>query len=65
MAEASGIRVLKRFARTLARYRTATQWNAPGPLLRLHAGLESPTDLIADLEQGFKQLADEGTNSTT
>ena len=38
------------------RYRTATQWNAPGPLLRLHAGLESPADLIADLEHGFNQL---------
>jgi cystathionine beta-lyase/cystathionine gamma-synthase len=33
--------------------------------LRLHAGLESPTDLIADLEHGFNQLADQGTNSIT
>jgi cystathionine beta-lyase len=47
------------------RYRTATPWNAAGPLLRLHAGLESPADLIADLEHGFNQLADQGTNSIT
>lgn len=36
--------------------RTATRWNAPGPLLRLHAGLEDPEDLIADLEGGFARL---------
>lgn len=27
-----------------------------GPLLRLHAGLEAPTDLIADLEQAFQAM---------
>jgi cystathionine beta-lyase len=27
-----------------------------GPLLRLHIGLESPADLIADLERGFAAL---------
>lgn len=47
------------------RYRTATQWNAPGPLLRLHAGLESPADLIADLEHGFNQLGDQAPDSTS
>ena len=26
----------------------------PGPLLRLHIGLEDPGDLIADLETGLK-----------
>jgi cystathionine beta-lyase len=31
------------------RIRTATQWNAEGPLVRLHIGLEDPADLIADL----------------
>ncbi|MCF8470981.1 MAG: cystathionine beta-lyase [Parvibaculum sp.] len=38
--------------------RTATQWTAPGPLLRLHAGLEDPDDLIADLDAGFARLHD-------
>jgi cysteine-S-conjugate beta-lyase len=27
-----------------------------GPVLRIHAGLEDPADLIADLEQGFERL---------
>lgn len=36
--------------------RTVTRWDAPGPLLRLHAGLEDPADLIADLDQGFERL---------
>jgi len=37
--------------------RTATKWNAAGPALRLHAGLELIDDLIADLEDGFARLA--------
>ncbi len=37
--------------------RTATTWTAPGPSLRVHAGLEDPDDLIADLEAGFARLA--------
>jgi cystathionine beta-lyase len=40
-----------------AKVRTATRWNPDGPLVRLHIGLEDPGDLIADLEQGFAQLA--------
>jgi len=36
--------------------RTATAWNAAGPLLRLHIGLEDPDDLMADLERGFARL---------
>lgn len=28
-----------------------------GPLIRLHVGLENPDDLIADLENGFRHLA--------
>ncbi|MDP8995196.1 MAG: cystathionine beta-lyase, partial [Pseudomonadota bacterium] len=32
-----------------ARLRTATGWEAEGPLVRLHIGLEHPDDLIADL----------------
>ena len=38
------------------RYRTATTWQAEGPCLRIHAGLEDPDDLIADLEAGFTRL---------
>jgi cysteine-S-conjugate beta-lyase len=37
--------------------RSATQWAAEGPLLRLSIGLEHPDDLIADLEAGFQRLA--------
>ncbi len=36
--------------------RTATKWQASGPLLRLHAGQEDPGDLIADLDAGFARL---------
>lgn len=39
--------------------RTATEWPHKGQLIRIHAGLEDPSDLIADLERGFKRL---GTN---
>ena len=38
-------------------HRTATTWTAPGPCIRLHIGLEAPDDLIADLKDGFKALA--------
>jgi cysteine-S-conjugate beta-lyase len=37
--------------------RSATVWTAPGSTLRIHAGLEDPDDLIADLEAGFERLA--------
>jgi cystathionine beta-lyase len=36
--------------------RTATTWTYPGPCFRVHAGLEHPDDLIADLEEGFRRL---------
>ena len=39
-----------------ARNRTATRWDAPGPSLRIHAGLEDCDDRIADLEAGFTRL---------
>ena len=39
-----------------ARSRTATTWQAAGPVLRIHAGLEDPDDLIADLEAGLDRL---------
>lgn len=35
--------------------RSAMAWSAPGPLLRLHIGLEDPDDLIADLEAGLER----------
>jgi cysteine-S-conjugate beta-lyase len=36
--------------------RTARPWREPGFLLRLHVGLETVEDLIADLEAGFVRL---------
>jgi cystathionine beta-lyase len=33
--------------------RTAEPWSAPGPIVRLHIGLEEPDDLIADLRAGL------------
>lgn len=39
-----------------AKIRTATKYVAEGPLLRIHAGLEAPEDLMADLEAGFDRL---------
>ncbi len=39
-----------------AKVRSATDWQAPGPLVRLHAGLEDVGDLIGDLEAGFARL---------
>lgn len=37
--------------------RTAVPWTVPGPLLRVHAGLEDADDLIADLAAGLDRLA--------
>jgi len=37
--------------------RTATQWKTSGSCIRLYIGLESPEDLIADLEKGLKRLS--------
>ncbi|AWK87024.1 cystathionine beta-lyase [Azospirillum thermophilum] len=39
-----------------AAMRSATRWTDPGIVLRLHAGLESPDDLIRDLEHGFRRM---------
>jgi cystathionine beta-lyase len=36
--------------------RSATKWPYAGPCFRIHAGLESVDDLLADLEGGFRQL---------
>jgi cystathionine beta-lyase len=38
------------------RTRSVTPWQAAGPTLRLHIGLEDPEDLIGDLAQGFGAL---------
>lgn len=40
--------------------RTATTWNDPGQLLRIHVGLEHIDDLTADLAAGFDRLAKAG-----
>ena len=39
-------------------HRTAQAFDAKGPLIRIHAGLDDADDLIADLEQGFARLKD-------
>jgi len=36
--------------------RTAGKFETQGPLVRMHAGLEDPDDLIADLEAGFARM---------
>lgn len=38
-------------------YRTATNWDETGQLIRLHIGLEDIEDLKADIEKGFAALA--------
>ncbi|WP_372396795.1 cystathionine beta-lyase [Azospirillum sp. HJ39] len=40
-----------------AAVRSATRWTEPGQVLRLHAGLEHPDDLIRDLDAGFRRMA--------
>ncbi|NRA53237.1 MAG: cystathionine beta-lyase [Gammaproteobacteria bacterium] len=40
----------------LERLRTATTWQAAGPVIRLHIGLEDVDDLISDLRQGLDRL---------
>ena len=36
--------------------RTATTFQAEGPVIRLHAGLEHPDDLLSDLATGFARM---------
>ena len=38
-------------------YRSATQWDRDGQLVRLHIGLEDVDDLKADLERAFAAMA--------
>ena len=37
-------------------FRTVTRWDAAGPALRFHIGLEDLDDLKADLDAGFARL---------
>ncbi|WP_404336398.1 cystathionine beta-lyase [Sphingomonas sp. MMS12-HWE2-04] len=39
------------------RHRSATRWEAEGPVVRLQIGLEDPDDLIADLAAGLDRFA--------
>ncbi|MEJ7932834.1 cystathionine beta-lyase [Sphingobium sp. AN558] len=39
-----------------ARHRSATRWQAEGPIVRLSIGLEDPADLIADLDAGLARF---------
>ena len=41
---------------SLEKMRTATVWDDPGQVMRLHVGLEDVDDLKADLEAGFERL---------
>ena len=43
-------------AANMSRARSVTDWSNRGPVVRLHIGLEEPTDLMADLERGFAAL---------
>ena len=43
-------------AHGLDKNRTAVKWQAKGPLVRLHIGLENADDLIEDLEKGFARI---------
>ncbi len=38
------------------KYRTATSWEEEGPVIRIHAGLEDPEDLIADFDRALSYL---------
>ncbi len=38
------------------RIRTATRWDAEGPSICIHIGLEDPADLKTDLAQGLERL---------
>ena len=40
----------------IAPLRTATTWDAGGPVIRFHIGLEDADDLIADVEQAFARM---------
>jgi cystathionine beta-lyase len=39
-----------------ATLRSSTGWDAPGPCIRIHVGLEDVDDLIEDLDKGFARM---------
>jgi cystathionine beta-lyase len=41
----------------MSRARSVANWAGRGQVIRLHAGLEDPADMLRDLEQGFARLA--------
>jgi cystathionine beta-lyase len=45
------------------RIRATASWQAGGPCLRLHVGLEDPADLVADLQSGLHRLAKTAVNA--
>lgn len=40
----------------MGKARSIADWRGRGPVVRLHAGLEDPVDLLADLDRGFAAL---------
>jgi len=44
--------------------RTVNPWHAAGPTVRIHAGLEDPEDLLADLDAGFARLTGKSSHGT-
>ncbi|WP_332816437.1 cystathionine beta-lyase [Ramlibacter sp.] len=44
--------------------RTARPWSAPGPLVRIHAGLEACQDLAADLVHALAKAREHGLSQT-
>lgn len=45
------------------RVRSVTKFESPGPLIRLHIGLENPDDLIEDLAAGLERFTEKVTNA--
>jgi len=39
-----------------SRARDVNKWDAPGPLVRLHIGLENTEDIIADLDAALNRF---------
>ncbi len=51
-----GFESLALYANNMPAKRSATVWDQPGPLVRLHIGLEDPQDLIDDLAAGLDRF---------
>lgn len=50
--------LLGHMPKVVQKLRSVTTWEAKGPLIRLHIGLEDADDLIADLDAGLARLAE-------